>query len=139
MADTVLGPQQPLDLAPIEARLEHVTDGPWAYEAGGEDSWCFGLVDPPMTGEIEDEYDEKTSTFAEKPMVVDGVGEVRDRYDAAFVAHARTDVPALVAEVKRLRALVTEAAGALHLIALDPGSDHARDTVARVGRMCLRG
>ena len=66
-----------LDLDAIEARFEHVTDGPWTT---GED----GLVWPPHTG--------------------DPVSGSIWLPDARFIAAARTDVPALVAEVRRLRA-----------------------------------
>jgi len=36
-------------------------------------------------------------------------GGLQDRADAAFIAHAREDVPALLAEIERLRSLVANA------------------------------
>lgn len=65
------------DLAAIEARANAATAGPWAFLEGGE-GW--GYVDKIRQG-----YD----------------GEFLDA-DARLMAHARTDVPALVAEVRRL-------------------------------------
>lgn len=80
---------QQLDLDGIEARANAATPGPWCtdsweiyqgseYEAGAE--W----IGETCRGRVE--------------------GLAQDRADAAFVAAARTDVPALLAEVRRLRA-----------------------------------
>lgn len=91
-------PTRQLDLDAIEARANAATSGPWCT-----DSW-----------EIYQgtEYEPGLSTW---------IGETcrgmtsaeQDRADAAFVAAARTDVPALVAEVRRLRDQVA-AVTALH-------------------------
>ncbi|WP_372352665.1 hypothetical protein [Streptomyces sp. KL116D] len=85
----------PLDLDAIEARATAATPGPWCtdsweiykgaeYEAGAE--W---LGETCRAGEMDD-----------------------SRADAEFVAHARTDVPALIAEVRRLRAADDRASSA---------------------------
>ncbi|MEU7771250.1 hypothetical protein AB0C44_07980 [Micromonospora taraxaci] len=66
-----------LDLDAIEARATAATAGPWTT---GED----GLVWPPQMGD-------PVSGSVWLP-------------DAEFIAAARTDVPSLVAEVRRLRA-----------------------------------
>ncbi|WP_265560780.1 hypothetical protein [Streptomyces hygroscopicus] len=77
----------------IDARAKAATPGPWCtdsweiyqgteYEAGAE--W----IGETCRGRVE--------------------GLAQDRADAAFVAAARTDVPQLVAEVRRLRARVAE-------------------------------
>lgn len=69
------------------ARCEAATDGPWDDQ-------------PDRTG---------TATIVldhEGDALWDAVGTLRDE-DGEFIAHARTDLPALLDEVERLRALVT--------------------------------
>jgi len=75
-----------LDLDAIRARAEAATDGPWErYGDGSHEVYC--------AANFED-------TAYEPPDVTYG----SDRpADAEFIAHARTDVPALIAEVERLR------------------------------------
>lgn len=79
-----------IDLNAIKARLAAATDGPWYLQPndliGG---WCVRTVDTPPS---------------------EGPGEVADfirEEDAALIAHARADLPALVAEVEHLRATVS--------------------------------
>ena len=79
-----------LDIDLIEARANAATPGPWSEAWDGEihatsDDWELVLRVP--------EGDDRPA-------------------DCAFVANAREDVPALIAEVRRLRAVV-EAAMAL--------------------------
>jgi hypothetical protein len=77
----------------IEARTAAATAGPWCT-----DSW---------------EIYQGTEYV---PGISEWIGETcrgatsldQDRADAAFVAHARTDVPALLAEVRQLRTRVAE-------------------------------
>lgn len=98
-----------IDLDAIEARYARTTGGPWAYEHCGEGLYCVGLTEPPAVGLVEDVYDEERGEYAEKPDVVEFVAEFHgdDAADnARFTAAARTDVPALVAEVRRLRAII---------------------------------
>ena len=78
----------------IEKRAENATKGPWTYGSG-----CV---------------------FTDKSCVTDGVFEyVVDSFragnepNAEFIAHAREDIPWLVAEVKRLRAQDNETRGRL--------------------------
>lgn len=85
-----------LDLDAIEARVNATTPGPWA-------------TDPEMAWRLGGEAHE----FVYAPEPADGHGIVAltgikgghptSPADAAFIAAARTDVPALVAEVRRLR------------------------------------
>lgn len=75
-----------LDLEAIKARAEAATPGPWERRITTFTS-C-GVQGPEMAI-----YDEG------------GHGEE----DAEFIAHARTDIPALVAEVERLRQLKSDA------------------------------
>ena len=67
-----------LDLAPIKARADAATEGPWERR-DGED---YAMVDAP-----------------ERPQIA----LVASGEDATFIAHARTDVVALCDEVGRLR------------------------------------
>lgn len=73
-----------LDLPAIKARYEAATEGPWT----GEDNYVRGdhgvLAMCPCYG---------PGYLAEFPAAA----------NAEFIAHARTDVPELVAEVERLR------------------------------------
>lgn len=89
---------QQLDLDAIETRAQAATPGPWCT-----DSW-----------EIYQgaEYEPGMSLWIGE--TCRGTGSLeQDRADAEFVAAARTDVPALVAEVCRLHAQVA-AVAAVH-------------------------
>ncbi len=68
-----------MNLDKIRARIDAASKGPWQ---GGED----GLVWAPRLG--------------------DPVSASTEQADAEFIAHARTDIPALLAEVERLRGLL---------------------------------
>lgn len=78
-----------LDLDAIGARAEAAAPGPWVV---------FGdaSVVAPGPGYGDDDL----------LHIYDEGGHGSD--EATFIAHARTDVPALVAEVRRLRALVAD-------------------------------
>lgn len=79
-----------LDLAPIKARADAATDGPWRIEANLQ--WFDIVYDDP-------EFPDGPSGLA----CGDHRGAIADLEDAEFIARARTDVPALVAEVEQLR------------------------------------
>ena len=74
----------PERLAEIRARAEAATEGPW---------WTTRNLRPAtiFSGEGSD-YN-------------DAVADDAEPADATFIAHARTDVPELVAEIERLREL----------------------------------
>ena len=76
-----------LDLDPIKARAEAATEGPWApqFWRGQNQNGDYG---EPMIFYNDGE----TLSYLSAPNA-----------DVDFIAHARTDVPALVAEVERLR------------------------------------
>ncbi|PBC80149.1 hypothetical protein BX265_4985 [Streptomyces sp. TLI_235] len=76
---------EPLDLGPIEARERAATDGPWYVEETRSDltRWVTDLA-----GLLDISF---------------GYVGNRTQADATFVAHAREDVHALLAEVRRLR------------------------------------
>lgn len=71
-------------LAEIRARAEAATPGPWEHEYDERDAWrVFGnpaMLTTVLTPGIPPRYS-----------------------DAAFIAHAREDIPFLLAEVERLR------------------------------------
>lgn len=77
---------EPVNLAAIEARAKAATPGPWQEFYGsrfdGKQRFYVGQVGPTVS-------------------VNDITGDGLPRADAEFIAHAREDVPALVAEVKR--------------------------------------
>ena len=76
-----------VDIDAIKARCEAATPGPWYAERGGE------FDDPyySIPSVCRDRYGDNSLM----------VGS--DKATADFIAAARTDVPALVAEVERLR------------------------------------
>jgi hypothetical protein len=84
----VSAPLSEQQLAEIRARAEAATEGPWDP--------CPGMS-PTFYGNIQGEYLRGVGDIAF------GVGEQAEA-DLAFVLHAREDVPALLAEVDRLRA-----------------------------------
>ena len=73
----------------IQRRVGSAAEGPWAHWRGWN-QWdnC-----------IKSDTDEGMYTVAE---VISEAG------DAQFIAHARTDIPALLAEVERLRAALDQ-------------------------------
>ena len=91
-----------IDLDAIRRRMDAATPGPWMH---GTD----GLVWPPRMG--------------------DPVSGSAHLADAAFIAHARQDVPVLLAEVDRLRAQLGEPCGSCH-----PCTNWADETWRRAGR-----
>ncbi|MFB7910156.1 hypothetical protein ACFC1T_27340 [Kitasatospora sp. NPDC056076] len=74
---------QPLDLDAIQTRLDAATEGPWTTD----DSEIVAEVIAPASWVAR----------------TDGDGEA-DRANAEFIAHARQDVPALLARVRQLEA-----------------------------------
>lgn len=68
-------------LKAIEERAEKATPGPWGVNGQRGDAYWYGYVHAGDTP-IDDVFREE---------------------NAAFIAHSREDVPALVAEVRRLR------------------------------------
>ena len=78
-----------LDLDAIEARANAATPGPWERETGERERQYVAAV--PMGGK---------RSYA---IVADSGGR-HPWADADFIAHARTDVPALIARVRELEA-----------------------------------
>jgi hypothetical protein len=78
-----------MDLDAIEQRANAATEGPWASEAHHH-----RISGKPVLFEVH--------PVAE--LEGNGDGGVTTAADAEFIAHARTDVPALVARVRELEA-----------------------------------
>lgn len=87
-----------LDLEPIEAREKKATSGPWAADENPPvDSYLR------ITGGFDgDAYDDGSTRLISTHIcdVIDGEDEFANAF---FIAHAREDIPKLLAEVKRLR------------------------------------
>lgn len=98
-----------LDLDAIEARANAATDGPWL----GYDE----------RSDLREENPDVTPMWVVAQMEPDGVNWVRDiadigggeqdEADAEFIAHARTDLPALVAALREARAALLDPDGDL--------------------------
>jgi hypothetical protein len=87
------------ELDAIEAREKAATAGPWSALTG------MLAYSPRLIASAGDECYIVQNDVA-------GPGLINDTQpDLAFIAHAREDVPALVAEVRRLRAIVDDIAG----------------------------
>lgn len=97
------------ELAAIEARAQAAAPGPWAWarDYGMSDGrhWC---LEQPGNREY-------TASWALVLMSTQPTGIDEQPFDQhpdlQFVAHARADIPALVAEVRRLRELLQRADG----------------------------
>lgn len=104
----------PAELEAIRARVEAATPGPWGFER----------CDLTTLGMAETTYQHIRSgpigvadTYHARPLAIEGFGPmsgyIKPRHgnakDAEFIAAARTDVPALLAEVERLRGLIKAA------------------------------
>ena len=91
-----------IDLDAIEARANAATPGPWfSNEPGG--SSCGGPLTQPYISRKVQNADGRAVNLVVAEITMAGDMELAD-----FIAHSRTDVPALIAEIRRLRARVAE-------------------------------
>ena len=97
----------------IEQRANAATDGPWDYDGCGEISQHFSLPEPWATVVSTD--------VACMAYCYGGsaAGAERDE-DAEFIAHARDDVPRLLAEVRRLQAADERVRALHHPVEIEP-------------------
>jgi hypothetical protein len=89
-----------LDLEAIRVRADAATAGPWGSLPDivpGQPNWIIGRTADPNDG-----YYGTTDVLRIADENLDGNYLSDD--DAEFIAHARTDIPALIAEVEALRA-----------------------------------
>ncbi|MFF1480732.1 hypothetical protein ACFVYD_24825 [Streptomyces sp. NPDC058301] len=101
------------ELGEIEELCSAATPGPWFVRALDDQS-AMGLVTvstTPDTGQSErwpsfDHREIVAATLVQHPRYVDVADECWDE-NAAFIAMAREAVPKLVAEVRRLRILLS--------------------------------
>ena len=83
-----------MDLEKLKALADAATPGPWRVRQDGSASW---LCQPDQSGlELKD-------SAIRLPMKRSHDDRERNRLDALFIAAAREAVPALIAEVERLR------------------------------------
>lgn len=92
------------ELAEIEARANAATPGPWKAKPREDDrnERCAGIV--ALRPDADDEWDRELDV-----VVTDSGVYPPDPKTAEFIAHAREDVPKLIAEVRKLRAERDEA------------------------------
>lgn len=98
------------DITEIEKRLAAATQRPWhVRHLDDKDAMSLTAVSTaPDTGLCErwpdfDHGNIVAATLVQQPRYVD-VDDERWDQNADFIAHARTDVPRLIAEIRRLRA-----------------------------------
>lgn len=92
------------ELQAIKQRAAMATTGPWMVEAGdysGRD-WLIGVVAVYLGASCQDDKCYSVTTRDVHASELSGDA----RTDAEFIAHARTDIAALIAEVERLRLLL---------------------------------
>jgi hypothetical protein len=113
----------PADIAAIRARLAAATPGPWRVHSRGD----VALIDPRQwpAWAVADDPDGGEDDF--ERLVAEATAA-----DADLIAHAPTDLAALLDEVERLRAQVddyrTLAAGMVRLLDTATATDTATDT-----------
>ena len=96
-------------LSEIQARAEAATPGPWkpfqpCNEEGYTDWWVWrDNGDPFYNGVVNVSGREEPGAVGDA-CITDGSDPEQEHNDAAFIAHAREDIPYLLAEVERLRA-----------------------------------
>lgn len=100
-----------LDLDAIQARADAATVGPWVMTAQG------GIESASYRGPGED---------------FTSVASTRTQNNWEFIAHAREDVPALVAEVRLLRGRIVRAKSRLHAGSIPLGMSEAQFNSATI-------
>lgn len=97
-----------LNLEEIESRCEKATPGPWIASVGpnveGDETSCAVAASRPH---------ERGKGFVLFESIYDVSKDRARRADADFIAHARTDVPALCREIRALRNWQNRAADAI--------------------------
>jgi hypothetical protein len=120
----------PEQVAEIRARAAAATKGPWGFYDG--DNYADVAADLKLTSPASYSYRQQIAKLEDDNYWDDAAHEDHDderapeqmRANAAFIAHARQDVPALVAEIDALRGELAEAHEAIsHKDAGLPGDD----------------
>ena len=102
----------PDHLAEVKARAEAATPGPWTADLSEGDCGVYLEDCPRGLEDCDDACPQCDRWEILKGGLVDGPDYVEcgeysyfSDNDAEFIAHARTDIPDLIAEVERLRTL----------------------------------
>lgn len=90
------------ELAAIETRAEKATPGPWRWEYPNLEE--LRIDDPDIREGDVTPYLVTDGVPDADPVLDDICDPMVGIEDAAFIAHARQDIPRLLAEVRRLRA-----------------------------------
>lgn len=96
------------ELAAIEARADAATPGPWGYERSDGSLW---KITPAYEDEDDDgEFVTQDEVFSAQigDLQPSGLTWEMTHRNGEFVAHARADVPALLAEVRLLRRVIQD-------------------------------
>jgi hypothetical protein len=107
-------------LAAIEARAQAATEGPWTVVEGEDTCGGYGPYSYAMIPGVLD------AEWTPDGMDAHICGETLSIPDAKFIAHARTDVPALLAMVREQRAaldLIANQANAAEMLCRMNGMD----------------
>lgn len=134
-------------LAAMRARCDAATKGPWCWENCGEKSndYIVGIAidnktEKPISGEVPpDEFNESTGMFIETVIRKSALGgELMTAEDAAFIAHARTDLPLLLDAVTALREEREKLVEALRLVAQNDKTFYGYGGTSALNRENLR-
>jgi hypothetical protein len=90
-----------LDLEAIKARAEAATDGPWSREFHHDENAIIAIL-PPLPKRKR----ARKIIIGRESYGYDDPGLFPGDDDVEFIAHARQDVPDLLAEIERLRDIV---------------------------------
>lgn len=116
----------PAELNAIRERADKATAGPWAWAQTADKGYgasvgagVFADFDQECREPLSGDLSEHDGFYVDQHIA--DLGHQAAQHDAAFIAHARTDVPALLAEVDRLDNELDRATGDVMIIA------HERD------------
>jgi hypothetical protein len=121
----------PIDPAAIRKLCEGITAAPWivAYSYQ-DDRRVVGILGPPEIVDNGDGPEPLENVIVE----TDGGYYPPRKSDAEFIAAARSLVPALLAEVERLRALLSEACDIIQIVSDHGAKPYTVDVIADIRR-----
>ena len=111
------------ELASMEARCNAATPGPW-FHVPCPDGWNDGVFTTP-----DPILGDSTTVFS----TLEGNMGMVSEEDGRFIAHARADVPALIAEVRRFRAALQAVADCAHASGCTRTWEIAREALGEEG------
>lgn len=120
-----------LDLQEIKAREAKATKGPWEYLPGEFNYDDDSENHPGSIHQVENKTNRGWWIAA-----IEELFEEQTLANADFIAHAREDVPALIAEVERLREVAADAYGFIqYLYCHDSNYREAKYFLDKLGRV----